>query len=206
MATKITRGSSGTGRPARARDAIAVLKDDHHKVEQLFKAFEKTSDQAPKERRRLVDAMIEELSRHAAIEERYLYPWAREYIEDVDDTVFEALEEHRVMKFLLSELAVMESDHERFAAKTTVLIESVRHHVKEEESDLFRYLRDVGTRAELLELGQELQTARRSAPTTPGFEGFLPAMGGGVGAALDHARDVGRDALNRVGALTGVGA
>ena len=82
-----------------ARDAIAVLKQDHRDVEKLFAAFEKTSDDATETRRELVDSMIEALSKHAAIEEQLVYPWAREYIEDVDDDVLEAVEEHRIVKF-----------------------------------------------------------------------------------------------------------
>ena len=203
MAMK-TRSASRNG-SSRQRDAIAILKEDHREVERWFKAFEKTSDDATKERRRIVDTIIKDLSRHAAIEEQLLYPWARDFIVDIDDTVFEAFEEHRVVKFLLSELATMDAGDERFAAKTKVLTESVRHHVKEEESELFQYLRDVGTRGELLELGHELELAKRTAPTTPGLEGLLPAVGGGVGAALDHARGIGREALTRVGSLTGIG-
>ena len=206
-ASKSTRPKTSSRRPqngARQRDAIAILKADHREVEQLFKAFEKTSDRASVERRRLVDSMIEKLSRHAAIEEQIVYPWARAHIVDADDKVLEAFEEHSLVKFLLGELAAMDAEDERFAAKTTVLTEIVRHHVKEEESELLLDLRDVATRAELLELGRQLEAAQRTAPTTPGLEGFIPAAGSSVGAALDHARDVGRGVVTKVGALTGL--
>jgi hemerythrin superfamily protein len=184
------------------RDAIAILKADHREVERLFKAFEKTSDRAHVERRKLVDSMIEELSRHAAIEEQIVYPWARDHIVDADDMILEAVEEHGVMKFLLGELAPMSAEDERFTARTTVLMENVRHHVKEEESGLFLDLRDVATRAELLEFGRQLEAAKRTAPTNPGLTGALPAVGSSVGTAIDHARDIGRDVVNKVGALT----
>ncbi|MGZ4714467.1 MAG: hemerythrin domain-containing protein [Acidimicrobiia bacterium] len=182
------------------RDAIAVLKADHRAVEKLFKEFER-ADGAHRQRQ-LVDSMIEELSRHAAIEEQLLYPWARDYIEDVDDTVLEALEEHRIVKWLLRELGTMSAEDERFEPRVTVMIELVRHHVEEEEDELFRYLRDVGTRQELRELGAELEAAKRSAPTVPGDldgEGLLAP----IGTALGHAHDVGRDVLERVGSLAG---
>ncbi len=98
----------------------------------------------------------------------------------------------------------MSAEDERFTARTTVLIEIVRHHVKEEESDLLLDLRDVATRAELLELGRQLEVAKRTAPVTPGLSGVLPAIGGGVGAAIDHARDVGRDVVTKVSAMSGL--
>ena len=146
--------------------------------------------------------MIVELSRHASIEEQLLYPWAREYIEDEDDKVLEALEEHHVAKWLLWELEDLNPTDERFDAKVTVLIENVRHHVKEEESELFSDLRDVGTRAELLELGDALRAAKKRAPTRPHPRaGDTPpgnVITAPIASALDHARDVGKDVVDRI--------
>ena len=67
-------------RKAGAQDAIALLKADHREVERLFKAFEKAGSAAHKSKRKLVDQMIAELSRHAAIEEEVLYPAARDEV------------------------------------------------------------------------------------------------------------------------------
>lgn len=203
MATTTTRNATRKA-STRSRDAITVLKDDHREVERLFKAFDKASPRAHAKRRELVDRMIAALSQHAAIEEDHVYPWAREYIVDVDDTVLEAVEEHRVMKFVLSQLNSMDPNDERFAPTVSVLMESVRHHVEEEESELFRFMRDVGTRGELLELGATLEAARPTAPTTPGLEGLLPAVGAELGTKMDHARDIGKAAMDKVGALTGL--
>ena len=102
---------------------------------------------------------------------------------------------------MLSELTTLNATDERFEAKTTVVIELVRHHVKEEESELFRYLRDVGTRAELLDLGKALIAAKKTAPSNP----FLEArqdVGGGIGAVIEHARDIGVEVVDRVSVLT----
>jgi len=112
-------------------DAITLLKKDHQTVEKLFKRFEKTGDGALVERRKIVDQIIEELAKHAAIEEQLFYPVTRATVDEVDDVVLESLEEHHVVKWLLSELETMDPADERFKAKTTVLIENVRHHVKE---------------------------------------------------------------------------
>jgi hypothetical protein len=68
---------------------------------------------------------------------------------------------------VLNELEDMKPDHERFKAKMTVMIESVRHHVEEEESELFPEVRKVIKRKELTELGEALEKAKKAAPTSP---------------------------------------
>jgi len=191
-------GAKSNGARPRRQDAIAVLKADHREVEKLFKQFEKAS--GPQARRRIVESFTQALAQHTAIEERIVYPWAREYIENEDDTVLEAVEEHRVAKWLLTELAATAPDDERYEARATVLIEVVRHHVKEEESDFFPDLRDVATREELLELGDELRAAKRTASRTPD----VGAVGGALSSAIGHAHDVGKGVLDKVGVLTGV--
>jgi len=148
-------------------DAITLLKNDHKTVEKLFKRFEKAGDDSDKTKREVVDAIIQELSVHAAIEEQVFYPAVREALPDLDDTVLEALEEHHVAKWTLSELAAMSPDHERFDAKVTVLIESVRHHVEEEESELFPDVRKALGRKTLSQIGDAMEEAKKTAPTSP---------------------------------------
>lgn len=148
-------------------DAITLLKNDHQAVEKLFKRFEATSDQALVERRKIVDQIIEELSKHAAIEEQLFYPVTRATVEDVDDDVLEGLEEHHVVKWLLDELEQMDPADERFKAKVTVLIENVRHHVQEEEEDYFPKVRSELGRNDLVDLGDAMEDAKKTAPTHP---------------------------------------
>jgi hemerythrin superfamily protein len=151
----------------RQDDAIGLLKADHRTVEELFARFEKTGPRAHKTRRSLVDRMIAELSVHAAIEETVLYPAARSEVPVTESEVLESLEEHHVVKWELSELEGMDSEDERFTAKVNVMMENVRHHVKEEESMLFPALRKHLTRARLVELGDELVQRKPLAPTRP---------------------------------------
>ena len=148
-------------------DAITLLKDDHQTVEQLFKRFEKAGDEAHVQKRQIVDRIIEELSVHAAIEEQLFYPVARATVNGTEDIALKSLEEHHIVKWLLSELTDMDPAHERFEAKVTVLIENVRHHVEEEENDFFPKVRKQLGRNELDDLGQALADAKKSAPTKP---------------------------------------
>jgi hemerythrin superfamily protein len=146
-------------------DALVLLKQDHKTVEQLFKKYEKTT--APQERRTLVDRIVRELSVHAAIEEQVFYPTVRTAMPDLNDDVLEGLEEHHVVKWTLDELADLPADEERFHPKVTVLIEMVRHHVEEEEQELFPAIREAMGRKPLQELGAELERAKLTAPTQP---------------------------------------
>ncbi len=158
--------STRHNRPARP-DAIALLKADHRTVEKLFKAFEKAGDTAYRTKRKLLDDIIRELSVHAAIEEQFLYPAVRRELPRAEDDALEAIEEHHVVKWILSELEPMNPKDERFDAKVTVLIESVRHHVRDEEQDLFHKVRTGMSRSALLDLGAQLAEGKRLAPTRP---------------------------------------
>lgn len=148
-------------------DAITLLKTDHKTVEQLFKRFEKAGDRAFVEKRSIVDRIIEELSIHASIEEQYFYPVIRATVEDVESLTLESLEEHHIVKWVLAELETLDPSDERFDAKVTVLIENVRHHVKEEENDLFPMVRDELGRSALADLGDTMVSAKKVAPTHP---------------------------------------
>ena len=144
-----------------------MLKDDHKTVEHLFKRFEKAGARAHVEKREIVDRIIEELSTHAAIEEQCFYPVARATVDGTEDVALESLEEHHVVKWMLSELETMSPEAERFDAKVTVLMENVRHHVKEEESDFFPKVRKELGRSSLNDLGEVMAAAKKAAPTHP---------------------------------------
>src|SRR5262245_28036683 len=109
------RASSTSPRRSRPRstDAITMLKRDHEEVARLFKSFEKLSEGATKRRRQIVDKVIEALSAHAAIEEQVFYPHVRRSMPDATPEVLEALEEHHIVKWTLSELEDMDPTDER---------------------------------------------------------------------------------------------
>jgi hemerythrin superfamily protein len=148
-------------------DAITMLKDDHRTVEDLFKRFERAGDRAFTTKRSLVDKMIEALSQHAALEEEVFYPTTRATVPGIDDVVLESIEEHHIVKWVLSELEDMDPRAESFDAKVTILIENVRHHVKEEEKEYFPKVRSELDRRSLRELGDTMASAKPQAPKRP---------------------------------------
>jgi hemerythrin-like domain-containing protein len=162
-------GDSGTTSRRRGgeRDAIELLTADHREVDDLFVRFERAGKGAQKRRQQLVAKMVDALSMHAAIEEQVFYPMARQEVPDTNDDVLEALEEHHLVKVTLSELERLDPGDERFVAKVTVLMENVRHHVEEEENELFPEIRNAIGDDRLREIGRELAEAKRTAPTRP---------------------------------------
>lgn len=148
-------------------DAIKLLKQDHRTVERLFKDYEKAGERAHVTKRNLVDEFTKELSIHAEIEELHFYPAARQAVSKTTGMVLESLEEHLGVKRLLADLEKMKPTDERFDAKVTVLIEQVRHHVKEEEEELFPQVAKGLGDERLEELGDKLVEAKDVVPTRP---------------------------------------
>jgi hemerythrin superfamily protein len=118
----------GTSNPV-----IEMLKEDHQKVKDLFEEFEAAEDSRTKQR--IVDTAVTELEVHAKLEEGLIYPAIRPELDD-EELMDEALEEHHVVHMLIAELKKMKPRDDRFDAKFTVLGESVKHHIKEEESEM----------------------------------------------------------------------
>jgi hemerythrin superfamily protein len=183
-------------------NAIQLLKQDHRTVEKLFAEFERLEekDASPKQLRRVVDQIIRELSIHAVIEETIFYPVVRITAETVDaeeaeDLVLESLEEHHIVKWTLSELEKMSPEDERFCAKVDVLMESVRHHVKEEERELFPQVRKLLAREELEAMGDMMERAKKMAPTRPHPRAPDQPPGNLVAGAVSSVLDRGMDAM-----------
>ena len=163
-------------------DAIVLLKEDHKEVRKVFRDFESAGEDATERKGKLVEKMIELLTQHTYIENEVMYPRVRELLPDLEDDVLESYEEHHVADVLVMELSGMKPTDERFDAKTTVLIENVRHHMDEEEEDWFPQVRDGLGRKALQEIGEELLAAKKKAPTKPSQPSALKKT---VDAVLD---------------------
>jgi hemerythrin-like domain-containing protein len=148
-------------------DAIVLLKNDHKEIRKTFSDFEKAGDKAFAAKGKLVDRMIELLTVHTYIENEVMYPRVRALLPEVEDDVLESYEEHHVADVLVIELSAMKPEDERFTAKTTVLIENVRHHIEEEEQEWFPKVREGLGRKVLQDLGADMLEAKRKAPRRP---------------------------------------
>jgi hemerythrin superfamily protein len=158
---------------ATSKDALVMLKEDHKKIRQAFREFEGAKDAGASRKQRLVDKILALLTEHTYVENEVLYPRVRELVPELEDDILESYEEHHVADVLVEELAALRPEDERFTAKTVVLIESVRHHMREEEDEWFPRVREALGRKQLQEIGDEIRQARKEAPDGPPEAGPL---------------------------------
>jgi hemerythrin-like domain-containing protein len=124
------------------QDALTLLEAQHRAVEKLFDAFERAEEHDLERKATLVQRACELLAMHAMVEEEILYPAAKEALRgDAKDDVNEALIEHFLVKTLIEKFETLKAGDEGFDATFKVLTENVKHHVEEEESELFAQLR-----------------------------------------------------------------
>jgi len=119
--------------PTKANPVLAMLKDDHKNVKRLFEEYKGANSRKQQE---IAATVVHELEVHAALEEDLIYPAIRQQI-DEDELMNEATEEHHLVHVLIGELKKLDASDEIFTAKFTVLGELVKHHVKEEEGEMF---------------------------------------------------------------------
>jgi hemerythrin superfamily protein len=148
-------------------DVIVLLKADHKDVKRLFRQFQQAGPDATAQKGKIVAAIIELLTVHTYLENELVYPEVRRLLPELEGDVLESYEEHHVADVLVSELMLLSPEAERFDAKTTVLIETVTHHIDEEEHDWFPKVRQGLGRKQLQDLGARLLELRKSAPTSP---------------------------------------
>ncbi len=146
-------------------DAITLLKTDHRAVENLLKQVQDLSGSAHAQRRALFQQIDKELTVHSKIEETIFYPALKQKAkskndDDTTQEVLEAYEEHGNVKSMLEKLEGTDAADETYNAKLQVLSELVKHHVHEEEHELFKEAQDLMNESELEQLGTKMALAK----------------------------------------------
>ncbi len=135
----------------KAQEAPALLRADHELVSGLFAEYENTRSASRK--KHIVARLCTELTVHAQVEEEIFYPAVKLALKD-KELVPEAIVEHATLKALIAEVEGVEPDGEMFDAKIKVLSEYVKHHVKEEQTQMFPKAK--ATKLDMVELGAKL--------------------------------------------------
>lgn len=139
--------------------ALELLATDHRKVETLFDQYEDEKEGGEEARREIAEQICTELTIHAQVEEELFYPWLRDNLGDDEmEMVEEAQVEHQSLKDLIAQIQGEGAVDETYDAKVKVLSEYVKHHVKEEEEEIFESVAD--RREELDELGQQMHARK----------------------------------------------
>jgi hemerythrin-like domain-containing protein len=150
------RKANGGRKPPGRENALSLLRSDHEVVSALFDRYEKGRERmSPSQKAQLVQEICKELKIHTTIEEEIFYPAVREHVESAEDMLEEATVEHASAKDLIAQLEEADAEDELYDAKVKVLGEYVRHHVKEEQNELFPEVR--GSELDLTILGEQLK-------------------------------------------------
>ncbi len=174
-----TKKSDGDLKP---RSATGLLKKDHKKVSAIFSKWEESEDDT--ERATLMQQAILELKVHTALEEELFYPEVRKALEEDAELLDEAEEEHHVAKVLIEEIEEIGLEGDGAHAKFQVLAENVRHHIKEEEGEMFPKIEDEDFNAELVD---QLMERKQALMSEVGEEMGMPLPSEG-----DATRPIGR--------------
>jgi hemerythrin superfamily protein len=150
--------------PARPKDAVTMLKADHKKVSGLFAEFEKA--RASTRKKALVSQICSELTVHTQLEEEIFYPAAKAALRD-HELVPEATVEHATVKDLIAQVKGIEPNGEEYDAKIKVLSEYVKHHVKEEHTEMFPKAK--GTKLDMLALGARMAARKEELLASSAF-------------------------------------
>ncbi len=137
-------------------DPITMLTMQHREIEALFSEIEDVSERAAKTRERLFEALAKKIQHHTTLEEKIIYPTAKEA--EVE-RVLDAFEEHDNIKAMMRKIAKTSGKDETFMPKIRTLKELVRHHVKQEEEKIFPQCREHLHEDELFALGEEMRRA-----------------------------------------------
>jgi Hemerythrin HHE cation binding domain len=178
------------------QDVIEILEQDHREVEEMFAELESlrgaATEQARSRRKDVTEQVTIELVRHSVAEEVLVYP-------EVEDKVSaeeaeHAREEHAEAEETLQRLEKLDADDPAFDDELATLMEEIRHHIADEEGEMFAHMRQVMDPEELRRLGQAVAAFKKVAPTHPHPHvpnEALPRLAAGPAASLfDRMRDL----------------
>jgi len=181
------------------RDVIEILEHDHREVEDMFKELESlrgaTSDDALSRRKDLADQVTIELVRHSVAEEVLVYPKVEDQVSA--EEAEHAREEHAEAEETLKRLEKLDADDPQFDDELATLMAEIRHHIEDEEGEMFAHMRQVIDADELRTLGARVEAFKKVAPTHPHPNvpnQALPRIAAGPAASLfDRMRDLATD-------------
>lgn len=148
-----------------APDVIAVLRNDHQRVEELFQKAQNHA-RFHNRRKEIADQVIIELVQHTVAEEQHVYPIVRDAAGG-QEMVDHALAVNAAAEALMRQLEPLEPTDEVFDRVLIKLMAATRSHVADEEAQLFPSLAVACLPMELRELGEKVQAGTLIRPTRP---------------------------------------
>lgn len=173
-------------------NVITLLEKDHQEVDELFRRVNLSAK--PESIDELTKQIVHDLSVHAAVEEQFVYPLLRAKVDGGNAMADEAIDEHQQAKRLLADLEKLDAGSAEHGEVMEALIETIRHHVEEEEADVLPKLRDAVDASTLDKMGDLVEQAKKVVPTHPHplVPGTATAqlVAGPWAATVDKVRDL----------------
>jgi hemerythrin superfamily protein len=151
-------------------DALTLLEQDHQKVKKIMGELEKTTERGTKTREELLTKLVQELTVHEKIEEQIFYPAVKDAAKTkkLEEIVTESFEEHHFVNVVIAEIKETPYDAEEWAAKFKVMMENIEHHAfEEEEGEMFPKVRKLFSKAELDDLGAQMEDLKMQLIESP---------------------------------------
>jgi hemerythrin superfamily protein len=143
-------------KPVVRNDAISILRADHKRVSDLFAQFEVTRSDNKKQK--IVAQICTELKIHSQVEEEIFYPAVKAALKD-KEMVPEATVEHASVKDLIAQVEGVPAGGEMYDARVQVMGEFVKHHVKEEQNEMFAKAK--ATKLDMTKLGEQIRARKQ---------------------------------------------
>jgi len=155
--------------PDQPRDVIEILEQDHREVEEMFAELESlrgaSTEEAQERRKAVTEQVTIELVRHSVAEEVLVYPKVENQVSA--EEVEHARKEHAEAEETLQRLEKLDADDPAFDDELATLMGEIRHHIEDEEGEMFAHMRRVMDRDELRKLGGRVEAFKKVAPTRP---------------------------------------
>ena len=177
-----------------------VLGQDHQEVKRMLAELEKgptagsgASDNHLALRKKMVEELIIEESKHEALEEMYFWPAVRDRLPDGGHLADTATGQEQEGKRVLDQLDKLSADQPEFEQLVLTFINAGREHIAYEETEVWPMLRATLSEDEAASIGDKIAAGKKTAPTrphpnTPPSPGVLKGAGPAV-AAADRLRD-----------------
>lgn len=195
-----TFATSSSSSSARSPSVVQLILKDHREVESLFARYHGATDQKTKQD--TAHKLIKEISMHGAKEEMSVYPWMKKNLPSTAGMVDHGIREHQTLKEDLAALDSMSVSDARFDATVQRVWKDLKHHMKEEESEILPALEKKASAQDLSDLGKTFQSVESIAPSRPhpnapseGIAGVAANMGAKV---IDSMRDAAREASKKM--------
>jgi hemerythrin-like domain-containing protein len=178
------------------QDVIEILEQDHREVEAMFTELESlrgaSTAEAKSRRKAVAEQVTIELVRHSVAEEVLVYPVVEKQVSA--EEAEHARKEHAEAEETLQRLEKLDAGDPAFDSELAELMSEIRHHIADEEGQMFAHMRQVVGADELRTLGGRVEAFKKVAPTRPHPNvpnERLPRLAAGPAASLfDRMRDL----------------